>query len=204
MADETHGNSQYSEELITKVGFLYRGGAISIAEISRQCKVPRSNIYRWAKEFGWERDLKKRVKEATQKKLNDLPEILDSEDEDEAVDKQARLGVEIIRQHRVHTKDGRDMAMTLLAELKQDTSKYVELLETIEIETAGDTNGLRRMHLERAVGLPSRSKTLLQIANALKVFMESERKSYGLDDKEDDAPYEGLLAELARLDGLQL
>jgi len=197
VSEELHGNTRYDKELINKVGLLYRAGQLSIKEISRQTEVSRATIYRWAEEFGWTRDLQGAVREETKRRLAEMPEILNAENEEQAVDAAARIAVEVVRQHQQLLNRSKGLSAILLEELQKDTSQYSEHLETIDEITRDDPNALRRLSLERAVSLRSRAQVLRDLSAANKMLLELDRKAHGLDDDEKEASvYEVTLQQL--------
>ncbi len=180
----------------------YRAGQLSVVEIGRQCGVSHTAINLKAKQRGWTRDLSEKVRrevaaqlakqEVSEKlsaeKLSSKPKKLSAERESETVELAAARGVEIVRQHRKDIGQQTALVRRLVSELEESTIQNGEIIETIEAETAGDKNGLRRQSMLRAVALSTRAGVMKDLAGAAKILIDLERRAFNLDEPGDPPP----------------
>ncbi len=174
----------------------YRAGQLSTREIGRQHGVTHPTIETRAKKFGWKRDLSEKVrKEVAAQLAVDEPENLTTDEprfttarEREAVAVAAARGVEIVRQHRKDIGQQTALVRRLVSELEESTIQNGEIIETIEAETAGDKNGLRRQSMLRAVALSTRAGVMKDLAGAAKILIDLERRAFNLDEPGDPPP----------------
>lgn len=177
----------------------YRAGQLSVAEIGRQHTISHVAILKRAKKKGWTRNLSARVREAVTARLV-TDEVTGTEsvtDAQEAVDLAASRGVAVVREHRGLLSRGKKLIAALFGELEEATEYREEIEVAIEDETASDKTAERRNRMLRAVALPTRSGTLLNLANASKAFIGLDRQAFGLTDDNGDKP-QGVVVELVR------
>jgi hypothetical protein len=186
---------------------LYRAGALSLAEISARIGVTKAGILKHMRKKGITRDLTKKVRQATKRKLaeaavNDRVNGYHGKKaaaftEQEIVEANSLVGKQVVECHRRDIKAGREVCTLLIGELYQATTRLDEIEQAIVEETQGDATGQRRALMRRAVSLPSRAGVIRDLTGAMKNLQALERVAFGLDDKGDDIPeYETELKKL--------
>lgn len=183
----------------------FRAGALSIRTIADRHGVSDTAIRKRAKAGGWERDLSEQVRKEVRNKLvrGEVREdqCANPERDAEIVEEAAEEGARVVRSHRRDIRKATNLANLLMDDLLTTISKREEIEDSIEAETADDTNGMRRATMLAAVGLPSNAKTLFQLSSAMKNLQMLERTAFGLDDKEqpnDSDDLSKLMDELSK------
>jgi hypothetical protein len=173
---------------------LFRAGVLSLREIDAAC--PGSNhvaIARRAKKHGWVQDLSAKIKA----KANDLVTrrtVTADVTADRAVTDRAviELNAEVIANvrmaHRGDISRGRRLTNMLLDELESLTEEQGTIKELIAQLKDGDRDDADAMAdilaLAQKMGaLPSRTKTMKELAETLKTLVALERQAYDLDVK---------------------
>ncbi len=166
----------------------YRAGALSIRTIADRNGISDTAIRKKAKASGWARDLSEQVRKEVRNKLvrGEVREdqCANPERDAEIVEEAAEEGARVVRSHRRDIRKATNLANLLMDDLLTTISKREEIEDAIDLETAGDTNGMRRATMLSAVSLPSNAKTLFQLSSAMKNLQVLERQAFGLDDKE--------------------
>ncbi len=173
---------------------LFRAGVLSLREIAIAC--PGSNhvaIARRAKKHGWVQDLSAKIKA----KANDLVTrqgVTADVTAERAVTDQAVIEVNaraianIRMAHRGDISRGRRLTNKLLDELEALTDEQgtiKELIAQLKDGDSGDGDAMADMlALANKIGaLPSRTKTMKELAETLKTLVALERQAYDLDIK---------------------
>jgi hypothetical protein len=183
----------------------FRAGALSIRTIADRHGVSDTAIRKRAKAGGWERDLSEQVRKEVRNKLVRgevrADQCANHEQDAEIIEEAAEEGATVVRSHRRDIRKATNLANLLMDDLLTTISKREEIEDSIDAETANDTNGMRRATMLAAVGLPSNAKTLFQLSSAMKNLQVLERTAYGLDDKEqpnDSDDLSKLMDELSK------
>ncbi len=166
----------------------YRAGALSIRTIADRNGISDTAIRKKAKASGWARDLSEQVRKEVRNKLV-RGEVRDEqcanpERDAEIVEEAAEEGARVVRSHRRDVRKATNLANLLMDDLLTTIQQREAIEDTIEEETKGDSNGMRRATMLSAVSLPSNAKTLFQLSSAMKNLQVLERQAFGLDDKE--------------------
>lgn len=171
----------------------YRG-EYSNLEIGRRHGISEGLVRRLAQKHGWERNLKKRIRQRAEVLLaqQDAQSVTD----DEIIDHGAHSRVEILRVQRDDIRNARGAARELMAQLQEQNGAVEALTQAIMRETKDDKSSKRREALMGAVSLPSRAQTLDKLVGALERLIRLERQSYGLDEREEEDSYEERLRHL--------
>ena len=173
---------------------LFRAGVLSLREIAVAC--PGSNhvaIARRAKKHGWVQDLSAKIKA----KANDLVTrqgVTADVTAERAVTDQAVIEVNaraianIRMAHRGDISRGRRLTNKLLDELEALTDEQgtiKELIAQLKNGDSGDGDAMSDvLALANKMGaLPSRTKTMKELAETLKTLVALERQAYDLDIK---------------------
>lgn len=171
----------------------YRAGVLSVREIASSCGVSHTAIQKRAKANGWERDLKAKIKAkadslvakrevATQVASKSL------ETEREIIEVNAEVIANIRMAHRGDISRGRRLTNKLLDELEALTDEQGTIKELIaQLKDADHDDGDAMadvLALANKMGaLPSRTKTMKELAETLKTLVALERQAYDLDTK---------------------
>lgn len=176
----------------------YRAGQLSVSEIARQHGISHTAINKKAKAKGWTRNLAARVREEVSERL--VSDGVSAASARETIDAAAARAVDVVRSHRADITKGRKIAQTLFDELADgsDPVNREIIEEEIEAETAGDgpSAARRRAMMLRAVSLPSRAGTLLNLSSVIKTLIGLERQAFNLDENQTDEPADGSVVGL--------
>jgi hypothetical protein len=183
----------------------YRAGILSDSELSRIYGVSRQRISEVAKRQRWQRDLSRRVKQATANKLIEedsqaitsiagqqavqVATVSDPAADRAMIEAAAMRAVQLVREHRSVIRKGRELVAVLLRELLDTTQEMVAIEGEIRERTKDDRDSRQHDRLMRAVSLPIRAQTVRDLMAALKTAVTLERQTWKLDNEEtEDAP----------------
>lgn len=174
----------------------YQAGQISLRALGSIHGISESYIRKLAKKHNWPpRDLVTQVREKAATELVRAT-VADARgympnDEDEVVDAAAAVVIELVRQHRVSIKCGRQIVEQLFGQLQEAIEFRGEIEAEIEAECApmigSDDAGVRasgyakQARMLRAVSLPAHAGVIKDLAMALKHLIPLERKAFNLD-----------------------
>lgn len=173
-----------------RIELEYRAGQLTVVEIGRQCGVSHTAINKRAKKHGWTRGLADKVRNEASARL--VSELVSPETERAAIEPAVDRIVQVVREHRILLTRARRLAEAMLGELEEATEKRDEIAEEIEIETASDRSPNRRATMLRAVSLPGRASTMVDLAGSIKTFCGLDRQAFNIDapapPSSDDSP----------------
>ncbi|MCK1782891.1 hypothetical protein L9Z73_00470 [Pseudomonas sp. TNT11] len=171
----------------------YRAGVLSVREIASSCGVSHTAIQKRAKANGWERDLKAKIKakaDSLVAKREVATQVASKsvETEREIIEVNAEVIANIRMAHRGDISRGRRLANKLLDELEALTDEQGTIKELIvQLRDADHDDGDAMadvLALANKMGaLPSRTKTMKELAETLKTLVALERQAYDLDTK---------------------
>ena len=171
----------------------YRAGVLSVREIASSCGVSHTAIQKRAKANGWERDLKAKIKakaDSLVAKREVATQVASKsvETEREIIEVNAEVIANIRMAHRGDISRGRRLANKLLDELEALTDEQGTIKELIaQLKDADHDDGDAMadvLALANKMGaLPSRTKTMKELAETLKTLVALERQAYDLDTK---------------------
>ncbi|WP_122663515.1 hypothetical protein [Pseudomonas viridiflava] len=171
----------------------YRAGLLSVREIAASCGVSHTAIQKRAKANSWERDLKAKIKakaDSLVAKREVATQVASKsvETEREIIELNAEVIANIRMAHRGDISRGRRMTNKLLDELEALTDEQGTIKELIAQLKDGDHDDGEAMSdilaLANKMGaLPSRTKTMRELAETLKTLVALERQAYDLDTK---------------------
>lgn len=183
----------------------YRAGFLSNRELAAAHQVSEAAIRARAKRYGWVKGDASEVREIAYRKADNAGLQVIPADPTERIEELGNLAGDIIISHRRQLALLRGIAADLSQELL-DATRNRDMIEERVIEfyaakmemnpiAAGTFRKQMSMALA-AVGLGSRSKTALNLANTLKTVIDQERTNYRLDEETGDKTYEELLREV--------
>ncbi len=171
----------------------YRAGLLSIREIASTQGITHGAINKRAKRDGWERDLKAKIQakaDALVSKRTVSTEVStkQTDTEREIIEVNAEVIANIRMAHRGDISRGRRLTNKLLDELEALTDEQGTIKELIaQLKDADRDDGDAMsdvLALANKMGaLPSRTKTMKELAETLKTLVALERQAYDLDTK---------------------
>lgn len=182
----------------------YRAGVKSLREIADGSGVSHVTISKKAKKLGWTRDLSKKIQEkandlVNKAEVNSQVNRVSPVSERETIEANASAVAKVKLAHRQDIQRSRNITMSLLEELEQQTgAENVALLQQLgEMLRQEDDKGVDRLNdlYHKVISLPQRAKTMKDLGESLRVLVGLERQAFGMDDK-DNAPADGLTALL--------
>jgi hypothetical protein len=178
---------------------LFRAGLLSVREIASASGVSHTAINKRAKAEGWERDLKAKIKAKADSLVSkrEVSSKVSTEalaTERGIVEANAEVIADIRMAHRTDIGRSRRLANKLLDELEGLTDEQGTMKELIaQLKDAGSEDGPDMSDVlalaSKMASLPSRTKTMKELAETLKTLVLLERQAYDLDAKAgaDDA-----------------
>lgn len=171
----------------------YRAGVLSVREIAASCGVSHTAIQKRAKANGWERDLKAKIKakaDSLVAKREVATQVASKsvETEREIIQVNAEVIANIRMAHRGDISRCRNLTNKLLDELESLTDEQGTIKSLIKQFKEGEYEDGEAMAdmlaLANKIGaLPSRTKTMKELAETLKTLVALERQAYDLDTK---------------------
>ena len=170
----------------------YRAGILSVREIASQHGITHGAINKRAKKEGWDRDLKAKIKAkadalVSKRAVSTEVSTRSADTEREIVESNATAIANVRMAHRGDIRRSRGLVNKLLDELEGLTDN-AELFEALgEMMESPDDNGLDRLNdlYHKVISLPSRSKTMKDLADTLKTLVSLERQAYDLENAGD-------------------
>ncbi|WP_047711318.1 hypothetical protein [Pseudomonas lactis] len=180
---------------------LFRAGLLSVREIAAACGVSHTAINKRSKAEGWDRDLNAKIKAkadslVSKREVSTKVSTETLATERGIVEANAEVIADIRMAHRGDISRSRRLTNKLLDELEALTDEQGTIKELIAQFKDGDhdhDDGDAMADVlalaQKMSALPSRTKTMKELAETLKTLVVLERQAYGLDDKEknDDA-----------------
>lgn len=165
----------------------YRAGILSVREIAEARGVSHTAINKKAKTLGWERDLNAKIKAKADALVSkaEVSKKVSSEKlatEKETIDSYAQTIADVRLGHRSDISRSRRLANKLLDELEGLTDNRELFEELGELLRSEDDNGQDRRNdlYHKIIDLPSRSKTMKEMAETLKTLITLERDAYDI------------------------
>lgn len=170
------------------VELAYRAGIRSLKDIGKQFQVSDAGILKRAKRDGWTRDLSAKIRAKAEAKVSAAAvstevSALTKLAENQLVDANAQMQADIILTHRQDIGRCRKLAMSLLGELEQQSENvdlYEKLGDLMKFENE-EISAARRELISKVIALPSRTKTMKELAETLKSLVALEREAFGID-----------------------
>lgn len=172
---------------------LFRAGLLSVREIAAACGVSHTAINKRSKAEGWDRDLNAKIKAkadslVSKREVSTKVSTETLATERGIVEANAEVIADIRMAHRTDIGRSRRLANKLLDELESLTDEQGTIKELIAQFKEGDHEDGDAMAdvlaLAQKMGaLPSRTKTMKELAETLKTLVLLERQAYDLDNK---------------------
>ncbi|KPG98351.1 hypothetical protein AEQ67_13435 [Pseudomonas sp. RIT-PI-q] len=172
---------------------LFRAGLLSVREIASACGVSHTAINKRSKAEGWDRDLNAKIKAkadslVSKREVSTKVSTETLATERGIVEANAEVIADIRMAHRTDIGRSRRLTNLLLDELESLTEEQGTIKELIaQLKDGGgdDADAMSDMlALANKMGaLPSRTKTMKELAETLKTLVALERQAYDLDTK---------------------
>ena len=150
--------------------------------------VSRTAIIKHFKILGIPRDLKAKIQAKADAMVaaslvSGKVSTLSPETERTIIDTVATEVATVRISHRKDIGRSRSLAMKLLDELEAQTAQVPELLHLGELMAKPDDKGLDKLNelYQKIIGLPTRTKTMKDLAETLKTLIGLEREAYGIN-----------------------
>jgi len=170
---------------------LYRAGVLSVREIGGACGVSHTAINKRAKSGGWERNLKAKIQAKADALVSRAEVSTEVSKETLAtergiVEANAQVIANIRISHRTDIGRYRKLANSLLEELEGLTDNRDLFAQLGDLLRSEDDNGQDKLNdlYQKVISLPSRTKTLKDLGDTLKVLIALERQAYSIDDEQ--------------------
>lgn len=170
---------------------LYRAGLLSVREIAAAHGITHGAINKRAKRDGWVRDLKAKIKakaDALVSKSTVSTEVSTEQlaTEKATVEANAQVIARIRIAHRTDIGRYRSLANKMLEELEGLTDNRDLFDQLGELLHSPDDNGVDKLNdlYQKVISLPSRTKTLKDLGDTLKVLIGLERQAYSIEDEQ--------------------
>ena len=174
---------------------LYRAGLLSIREIAASCGVSHVAIQKRAKRDGWVRDLAAKIKAKADSLVtrDTVTSVFTKEQavtERGIVEANAQVIANVRIAHRTDIGRSRRLANKLLDELEGLTDNRHLFEQLGDLLRSEDDKGQDKRNdlYMKVIDLPSRSKTMKELAETLKNLIALERQAYdvGAEKPGDD------------------
>ncbi|PIK76373.1 hypothetical protein [Pseudomonas sp. 382] len=166
----------------------YRAGVLSVREIAAAGGVSHTAINKRAKANGWDRNLKAKIQAKADALVSKAEVSTEVSKETLAtergiVEANAQVIANVRISHRTDIGRYRKLANSLLEELEgmTDNKQLFEELGEI-LHNPEDTRLSDAYH--KVIALPSRTKTLKDLGDTLKVLIGLERQAYSIDEEQ--------------------
>lgn len=184
---------------------MYRAGVLSNRAIAEEHGISEGMVRKQAKKCGWIKAEGQLVRTRAHDLANDkaIPRYIAPSPE--RVEALAQVGADVLVRHRESTATLQGLLQEMVAQLTDQTRNESDLAQCIEeffMEKARQSPLLAGAYKQQcnsalhAIGLGSRSKTMLNLVGAADKLVGMERKAWNLDDEGDRRTYEDLLAEI--------
>lgn len=170
---------------------LYRAGVLSVREIASANGITHGAINKRAKRDGWVRDLKAKIKAKADALVS--RSLVSTEVSKErlatermTVDESAQAIANVRIGHRTDIGRYRKLANKMLEELESLTDNRDLFDQLGDLLHSPDDKGVDKLNelYQKVISLPSRTKTLKDLGDTLKVLIGLERQAYSIDEEQ--------------------
>lgn len=169
----------------------YRAGVLSVREIAVAGGVSHTAINKRAKANGWDRNLKAKIQAKADALVSKAEVSTEVSKETLAterviVEANAQVIANVRISHRTDIGRYRKLANSLLEELEGMTDNRDLFDQVGELLRSEDDNGQDKLNdlYQKVISLPSRTKTLKDLGDTLKVLIGLERQAYSIDEEQ--------------------
>lgn len=182
----------------------FRTGKFTLRELEAQHGVSYAQISRKATKYGWTKDLRDVIKQATDAAVLRETVTKAQKDVTETVLVAAEVNKQVILAHRHGLQELTQVKRTLLDQIQQAAALLPDLAEVVEMVRKPDDNGIDRANdaLRKAMSRSALVDDLKKLADVDEKVRKGEREAFGLDDvgkPENEGLAAMATAELQRL-----
>jgi len=196
----------------------YRAGIKALRQIASEHGITEGAIRKRAKKEDWERDLAAKVqakaealvrKEAVRAEVRNQTRVPESEIIE--ANATAIATVQLTQRRDIHRS--RNLVMSLLSELEEQTDN-IELYKQLgELMLAPDDKGVDKLNelYHKVISLGGRTSTMKSLADSLKTLVTLEREAYGIAEAQkveltgkDGGPIQHQDMDMSKLKGPEL
>jgi hypothetical protein len=185
----------------------YRAGILSLREIAKDAGITEGAVRKRAKRDGWERDLAAKIQakaDALVRKAEVRGQYAAATERD-IIEANAERIAQVRGEHRADITRMRALVLRLLAECEAEAGDPALFAELGDILRSADENGTDRLNdaYHKAIALPTRIKSVKELADTLKTLVALEREAYDIAPSTGSQPADGVTVtfndnELAR------
>lgn len=169
----------------------FRTGKFTLRELEAQHGVSYAQISRKATKYGWTKDLREVIKQATDAAVLRETVTKAQKDVTETVLVAAEVNKQVILGHRKGLQELASVKRTLLDQIQQAAALLPDLAEVIEMVRQPDDNGVDRANdaLRKAMSRSALVDDLKKLADVDEKVRKGEREAFDLDlDPAKQAP----------------
>lgn len=161
-------------------------GILSNRQIAEQHGISETAIRKKAKQFGWVKDLKEKIRLATEKQVRKKEFAKSSQNklnERDEIEIAAETQATIILTHRKDISKSRTIGTKLLLELESqtDNSELYQQLAELMLKTDANFDKLNDTY-KKVISMPGRVDSFKKLTDSLKTTIGLERQAFGLAD----------------------
>lgn len=176
-----HGTriQDYPEKLRNAIIDDLRAGLLSRVKIAERHRVKYTAVLRFSRMLGAEGDLRPAVQKKAEAEIMAMRQG-DNTNDAVVVNENALVILELVRDHSNLVRRARNISVVLLQDLEDTIRNRDEIERTIKEKCAEDASPVREMQMMRAVSLPTNTKTLMDLAGAMKTLIGLEREMFNI------------------------
>ena len=161
----------------------FRTGKFTLRELEAQHGVSYAQISRKATEYGWTKDLREVIKQATDAAVLRETVTKAQKDATETVLVAAEVNKQVILAHRQGLQELTQVKRTLLDQIQQAAALLPDLAEVVEMVRKPDDNGIDRANdaLRKAMSRSALVDDLKKLADVDEKVRKGEREAFDLD-----------------------
>ena len=161
----------------------FRTGKFTLRELEAQHGVSYAQISRKANEYGWTKDLREVIKQATDAAVLRETVTKAQKDVTETVLVAAEVNKQVILAHRKGLQELTSVKRALLDQIQQAAALLPDLAEVIEMVRQPDDNGIDRANdaLRKAMSRSALVDDLKKLADVDEKVRKGEREAFDLD-----------------------
>ena len=171
----------------------YCAGVLSVRELATEHGISHTAINKKAKSNGWTRNLEAKIKaraDALVSKAEVSSKVSNERaiNEREVIEAGAQAIANVKLAHRSSIGRYKNLVAKLLTELETQTDDLSLYEQLGDLMYKPDEKGLDKLNeiYRKVIGLPQRTKVIVDLANTLKTLIALERESYNIDGARED------------------
>ena len=172
----------------------YRAGMLTLRAIGDRHGVSNVAIIKRAKQYGWTRDLRQKIEQERENKLNEAMVVARSREEKliqfpierQTVEVNAQMQADLIISHRRDISSLRGTVARMVDELgDMGESRFRDFINKLEDATGDERIKALTGALNSALALPGRSTIARNLVTCLSTLIDKEREAFGINHDGD-------------------